>query len=208
MKISKWILAILLVLGSSSLTYAGSCSFELDTSSIQINWTAFKTTQKVPVQGSFTEVTLMGETKVKGTLSDFLQQIEAEIPLKAKTSIRTGNPARDETLFVHFFKRLKNYQKIHGSIAQFQGNDNEGTFNLNLKMNGRELGVPMRFTREKSGHFEAKGGIDILDFNGKGPLEALHHSCEALHTGPDGISKTWPIVEIKLIANIKQSCDS
>ncbi len=186
--------------------FAAPCTYTLDPHSVQVGWTAFKTMQKLEVAGSFTELTLGGELKHLGSLQGLLSQLDAEIPLKTEASISTGNPARDLTLFHHFFEHFKNTTLITGSIHDSKGNDRQGEFQLRLKLNEKEVAVPMSFTRDKKGSFTAKGGMDVLDFGLTQALAHLHETCEVQHKGVDGISKTWPIVEIKLQANIEQKC--
>jgi len=188
--------------------FAETCSFKVDPHSIQVGWTAFKTMQKVGVNGTFTHVALTGVLEKKGSLSDLLQQLGALMDLKASTDLSTGNPARDQTLFDHFFKLFKKTALIKGKIRNVKGSNSEGEFDLELSMNQKTLAVPMRFTLSQEGKFEAKGGIDVLDFNLKDAFHDLHQTCEVLHKGTDGVSKTWPTVDLKLSATIAQKCSS
>jgi hypothetical protein len=48
--------------------------------------------------------------------------------------------------------------------------------------------------------------MDVLDFALDGALKDLNRTCEVLHRGPDGVSKTWSEVELKLIARIGKVC--
>jgi hypothetical protein len=75
-----------------------------------------------------------------------------------------------------------------------------------LKMNKKTLAVPMKYTRDSQGLLVIKGAIDVNDFGLQGALASLHKSCELLHKGPDGVSKTWPQVEIKLQAMVAKVC--
>lgn len=189
-----------------NLTADASCLYTVDANSIQINWTAFKTTQKVAVTGSFSEVTLSGELRKVTSFDSFLSQLEGEIDVNAPAKIRTGNVGRDQTLFEKFFALFKKSPIIHGAIHEVKGTESSGEFKLGLSMNEHSLRVPMTYTREEKGGFLGRGVIDLNEFGLSLPLASLHQACEQLHKGPDGISKTWPTVEIRLMATIEKKC--
>ena len=193
-----------LFLGSNALS--APCEYALNPSSIQINWTAFKTTGKVPVKGAFSEVTLVGELESKKGMVDLLSGLEGELTIKDEKMIRTGNPARDFTLFQHFFGLFKNKAQMHGGIHSVKGDDHEGSFELKLTLNQKTREIPMHYRRDASGAFEAMGNLDVLDFGLDSAFQDLHHTCEALHMGKDGISKTWSQVVLKLEARIDEKC--
>lgn len=189
-----------------STSWGADCGVRLDPGSVRVEWTAFKTMQKLAVKGAFTEVDFLGELQDSKGLSTFLSQLEAEIRVKSEDLIRTGNPGRDLTLFQHFFKDFKKGALIHGAISAVKAGDREGGFVLMLSMNGRKRSVPMRYTWSKEGIFEATGNLDVLDFGLSKALADLHQTCEVLHRGPDGVSKTWPGVELRLGARILEDC--
>jgi polyisoprenoid-binding protein YceI len=194
-----------LVLFCANNSLAGTCEYRVDPSSIQVNWTAFKTMQKVAVKGSFTELSVMGELEAED-LESLLGQLEAEIDIKNESLIRTGNPGRDLTIFQHFFSHFKKKPVIKGEIKKPTGNGREGTFGLKLTLNKNSKEIPFRYTLSDAGVFEAQGSMDVLDFALDGALKDLNRTCEVLHRGPDGVSKTWSEVELKLIARIGKVC--
>jgi polyisoprenoid-binding protein YceI len=182
------------------------CHWEVDQNSVQIDWTAFKTNQKVPVNGSFTEVTFFGDLDHGKSLPELLGDLEAEISINSSQKIHTGNPGRDQTLFQKFFKFFSKKALLKGAVKKVKGTASAGTFYLDLEMNQKMLAVPMKYTRNDEGVFVASGQIDLTDFGLDGPLKKLNKACEALHRGADGVSKTWSTVEIKLQANILEKC--
>ena len=185
--------------------WGSPCMISVDPSSIQINWTAFKTMQKLAVKGSFTEVTLIGELE-GATLTSVLSQLEAEIVVKDASSIRTGNPGRDQTLFQHFFSDFKKGPRFTAAMKDLKGTDQEGDFSFRLSMNQKTRSIPMHYKRSESGIFEATGSLDVLDFGLLTALSDLNKTCEVLHRGPDGVSKTWSQVDLKIVARIGQMC--
>ena len=199
------LIASTLLLSHSSFA---KCTYEMDAKTVQVNWTAFKTVQKVGVTGSFTDPKVTGKLKKTGTLADLLNQLKAEMVADKADQIHTGNPGRDQTLIEHFFGLFKNKSMIKGAIAKTTGTDTAGDFELRLTMNEKTVAVPMHFTRDATGKLDAKGEIDVLTVGLDGALSDLHKSCEVLHKGADGVSKTWPNVEIKLSSMISQKCSS
>jgi polyisoprenoid-binding protein YceI len=189
----------------SNSSWAGSCEYRVDPSSIQVNWTAFKTMQKVAVKGSFSEISVIGELEA-AELESLLGQLEAEIEIKSEALIRTGNPGRDRTIFEHFFSHFKKKPLIRGEMVNPRGNGREGTAGLKLTMNRNSKEIPLRYTLSDAGVFEAQGTLDVLDFALEGALKDLNRTCEVLHRGPDGVSKTWSAVDLKLVARIGKTC--
>jgi hypothetical protein len=203
----KTLMMLILTLTLPCLARAANCTYELDTQSVKVSWTAFKTTAKTPVGGSFTSVEVSAKSKKKKILGDLLNGVHAAIAVKDAKSLSTGNPTRDQTLFDHFFSKFKN-ATIDGSVKNAKGSGTEGDLKLNVKMNGKTVAVPLHYTLATDGNFEAKGSLDILDFALQAPFDELHQNCEVLHKGADGVSKTWSTVDLKLTAMIAQKCDS
>lgn len=185
---------------------AETCTYSIDPTTLNVSWTAFKTMQKVGVGGSFTEVTLESDLSKAGTFQTFMNQIDAEIQVGAATKINTTNPARDQTIFQNFFSHFENKGLIKGKLRNAKGTEAAGEVNLILNMNKKILAVPMKYTRDEKGLTVISGAIDVNDFKLGSALSKLNKACEALHKGPDGVSKTWPQVEIKIQANLSKKC--
>ena len=205
---------LLALIAAPNFAHATKCTFEADPASVKVNWTAYKTTQKVAVGGSFTEVTIDFHNQKAKALRDILNATSAKIQGNAKM-LTTGNPGRDQTLWDHFFSKFKrasnifkNGGEIAGKISNVKGSDEAGDFTIDVKMNDKSVAVPMHYALDKDGHFEATGGLDLLDFALDAPLAELNKNCEVLHKGADGVSKTWSTVDLKLNATIAQKCDS
>jgi hypothetical protein len=203
----KTTLLLLSLVLTSTVYAASSCTYEMDQKSVKVSWTAFKTTQKVPVHGAFTEVNFVSALKKQNSLAALLNGARAEIHLKNAGSSSTGNPARDQTLFDHFFGKFAGGTSITGKVSDVTGTNEAGDLKLAIHLNGKTVKVPVHFTEGKDGAFEAKGTIDVLDFALNGALADLHKNCEAVHKGPDGISKTWSTVDIQFNATVNQKCE-
>ena len=51
------------------------------------------------------------------------------------------------------------------------------------------------------------GELNIIkDFSASKALRAINTVCEALHTGSDGVSKTWAEVNLYINSKLKKSC--
>jgi polyisoprenoid-binding protein YceI len=154
--------------------------------STQVSWTAYKTTEKVPVGGSFTQIELQ-RTQEGNTYQEVLEGSIFSIPV---TSVFTNNPERDGKLINFFFNALKNTELIKGEI-HFKGDNTV----LALTINGVTKDVPVETTFENN-KFAVNGVINLEDFDALGAVESINKACFDLHKGADGVSKTWSDVAI------------
>ena len=69
---------------------------------------------------------------------------------------------------------------------------------LNLKMNGTTKEIPLTY-KISDRHIKLNGKLTMLDFGAVKAYESIHKACELLHTGADGVSKTWEEVGIEAI---------
>ncbi|MBE0423512.1 MAG: YceI family protein [Lutibacter sp.] len=160
-----------------------------------INWTAYKTTAKVPVKGQFSALTIEN-VKNDSTILGALNGLKFKIPV---TSLFTNDTIRDGKLKKFFFGAMENTSVIKGTVLL----NNENTSTVELTMNGitRELPIAYIITDNRA---TIVGNMDLDNWQGKAALEALNVVCKDLHTGDDGISKTWSDVKIEVIAVFKQ----
>jgi hypothetical protein len=175
---------ILSLLASSAFS---TCQF----SSLKINWTAFKTANKVGVKGSFKNVELIQPKTIHSSVPKILSNLAAKIDTQ---KVHTKNSERDAKIYKHFFKRMNGGDKIKAWITDAD----KDTFNLNIKMNKSTKQVPMKYSLRK-GILTATGVMDIFDFNLSKSLKSLNNACLELHKG-----KTWNDVDLKVTA--KYSC--
>ena len=62
------------------------------------------------------------------------------------------------------------------------------------------------FLYSKDGKLEASVTVDMMDFALDGPWASIHETCKALHTGADGVAKTWTEVMLKVTADVAKIC--
>lgn len=154
--------------------------------STKVKWTAFKTTDKVAVGGSFTQIEIK-DVKTGSTPEEVLEGVAFSIPV---SSLFTNNPDRDSKLKTIFFGTLKNTELLSG-ILNFRDNQ----LFMTLTMNDVTKQFPMEYAYENN-LFSMKTTLNLNDFGGETALAAINKACYELHKGPDGVSKTWETVDI------------
>lgn len=157
------------------------------TDSTKVNWTAFKTTEKVAVGGSFKTIELK-DTKTGETPEEVLEGAAFSIPV---SSLFTDNADRDSKLLKFFFGTLKNTELLAGTL-----NFREGKCYMTLTMNDVTKQIVTEYTYENN-LFTLTSTLNLVEFGGEKAIAALNEICLDLHKGKDGISKTWELVDIK-----------
>lgn len=154
--------------------------------STKVGWTAYKTTEKIGVGGSFKEIELKN-TQNGETPQAVLEGASFSIPV---SSLFTNNEDRDYKLKTIFFAALKNTEIIGGTF-----NFREGKCFLTLTLNDvtKQLEVPFTFENKK---FALNSVINLDEFGGQTAISAINKACYELHKGADGVSKTWSEVAI------------
>lgn len=153
-----------------------------------VEWTAYKTTEKVAVTGHF-DVVLVKNAKEDGkTPQEVLEgaDILASIP-----TINSDNIDRDQKLKDILFGSMANTTEVKGQLHFREGK----TF-LNLTLNNTSKEYEVKSTFENN-IYTIDAVVDLMDFNAGKALEALNQACLELHKGADGVSKTWSEVHIK-----------
>jgi hypothetical protein len=182
---------ILAAAAVATLAYA-DCTYT-KSSDVTVGWTAFKTPMKIGVGGAFKSVEYTGANK-----GISLTQLLKGAKVSIKTSgVDSGDAGRDAKLVSFFFDQMK------GKTLGAQIVDLDETMNVvlvRIEMNGKSVNVPMKYTYEK-GLFNAKGYLDLGDFNALGALGALTKACWDRHQG-----KTWQDVDVGFALKIEEQC--
>lgn len=154
--------------------------------STKVGWVAYKTTDKTPVKGQFTQITV---SNIKNGTSpeEILEGAKFSIPV---SSLFTNDELRDGKLKEFFFGVLKNTELIGGTI-----NFVEGKTLLNIDLNGVSKVVEVTATFENN-LLTFDGVINLEDFGAQDAIISLNKVCGDLHKGADGVSKTWSEVAI------------
>jgi hypothetical protein len=157
------------------------------TDSTKVNWTAFKTTEKVAVGGSFRTIELK-DTKTGETPEEVLEGAAFSIPV---SSLFTDNADRDSKLLKFFFGTLKNTELLAGTL-----NFREGKCYMTLTMNDVTKQIVTEYVYENN-LFTLTSTLNLVEFGGEKAVNAINEACLDLHKGKDGVSKTWELVDIK-----------
>ena len=174
-------------------------TYTIDANASEVHWTAYKTTAKKAVKGVFTKLNLTN-AKSSTTKLGIFENLEFNIPV---TSFFSKDDTRDTKIKALFFGIMDNTSLINGTFSDVTGNETKGTMTLNLTMNNETVGVPMTYSTEKN-IISINGNIaNLMDWKLEKAFNSLHKACELLHTGEDGVSKTWEDVAISAIVVLK-----
>lgn len=168
--------------------------YTVEAKTTTINWIAYKTTSKVPVKGQFTEVSIENSQK-SATAKEALNGLKFDIPVN---SLFTKDTLRDAKLKKFFFGTMKDTNSISGIISM----NNETSGSVELTMNGVSQVLPITYViSDQMVTIEAI--MDLDNWQAQLALESLNAACYVLHSGADGISKTWSEVKIEVATYLK-----
>lgn len=192
------ILVILLVFTTYSckkeVKEVAKAKYSIETKTTTINWTAYKTTAKIPVKGTFKEVQV-ANTKTTENPFDVFNGLSFSVPVN---SIDTKNVDRDTKIIQSFFGSMKDTQVLKGTVSL----DEKGRGTINLTMNGITFELPMTYII--SGQLaEINATLNLDNWQAKLAIDALNKVCEDKHKGEDGVSKTWNEVAIHIVSYLK-----
>lgn len=178
------------------------CSYSIDSTKATVNWTAFKTSEKIGVGGQFDDVQVLGVSK-GASISDALFNLKFNIKT---ASTNTNNADRDQKIITFFFGNMSKPEVISGYIKSTEGNNANGKCIASLRLNEIEKEVPLDYVFVND-TITLTGTMDVLDWNASKGLSAINNACKALHTGADGKSVTWPNVDLKIKTVVIKNCD-
>jgi PBP1b-binding outer membrane lipoprotein LpoB len=162
---------------------------------VKVKWSAFKHISKAIVGGEFDEINV---TNFKDS-SDLYNSVEGLLFQLDVNSTKTGDTLRDYKIYTSFFGTMLNTQFITGEIVSLNKNK---TGMVSITMNDVSKEVGFTWDIDQRHEFFLKTSIDVFDWNANSSLEALNNVCLEKHTGPDGINKLWPNVDIVVIAKL------
>jgi len=191
MKIITFFLSVLF-----TQAHAKECHYSIE-GTPKFTWTGYKFTEKVGVNGSFDEIQFKQDKKSK-SLASLMKSITFDINT---ASINSNSPLRDKKLALFIFGPNKNAGKITGMVSSFS---KKKAF-ASITMNDTKRNVLFE-VKENSNKIELTGKISLTEFNMLKSLKAIGEACKLLHTGQDGVSKTWDEVGLKVEAAVSKSC--
>jgi len=168
-------------------------NYSIDLQNTVLNWTAYKTTDKIPVKGVFKEVKI-NKDKVSTSVIGVLDGLEFEIPV---SSINSNDSIRDAKLKEFFFGVMKNTIKLSGKFHP----ENSGKGLISLTMNGLTKDLPFSFD-VRDDIIEVNATMNLDNWQAQSAIEALNVVCNDKHKAADGISKTWNEVSINALIKV------
>lgn len=166
-----------------------TATYSIVEDSTDVRFTAYKTTEKVPVGGTFQEVELTytaGETPL-----ETLDGLEFSIPVSSLFT-NDATSTRDPKIIEFFFEKMAETQSITGTFSF----DADNSCTVQLSMNGVSTELPMEYEITDDNHVNFSGTMDLKKWDALEALASLNEACKVLHTGADGVSKTWEDVAI------------
>ena len=163
--------------------------YSLSKAANEINFTAYKTTDKVPVGGQFKKVDIISGGN-GNTIKEAINQTEFSIPIR---SIFTKDTSRDFKIKKYFFGVMANTKLLSGKLII----ENDSLGYANIKMNEVTEKVPFTYTI-KGNTFSMNATMDVSNWKAIKALESLNAICKDLHKGADGVSKTWSDVALNI----------
>ncbi len=164
--------------------------FTLVKDSTKVSFTAYKTTEKLPVGGKFMKIDIK-DSKSGATALDALNGTTFSIPVSSLfTNDDTGT--RDPKLLEFFFGAMKNTEMISGVFKK----DADSKCSIDVTLNGETANIPLDYTLNSEKSITFNGTMNLEDWNALGAVASINKACNELHTGKDGISKTWSDVAV------------
>ena len=166
-----------------------TAAFSLKTAKNEINFTAYKTTDKVPVGGQFKKVDIVSGGE-GDSVKEAINNTAFSIPV---SSIFTKETSRDFKIKKFFFGVMDNTKLLSGKLMLTD--DTNGV--AEIKMNGVTEKVAFTYSIVDN-VFKMTGTMDITKWNASAALASLNTACLDLHKGADGVSKTWSEVALNI----------
>ncbi|WNW01928.1 YceI family protein [Tenacibaculum sp. HL-MS23] len=168
--------------------------FSLQEANNEINFTAYKTSEKIPVGGSFKKVTITANGDGT-TAKEAINNAEFSIPV---SSLFTKDSSRDFKIKKFFFGIMDKTELLSGKLVL----ENDSIGYSDLTMNGVTKKMDFKYSIDGK-VFTLKGNLKITDWNADKALNSLNEVCKDLHKGADGVSKTWDDVAINITSTFK-----
>ena len=173
---------------------AANAKYSIETKTTTVNWTAYKTTAKIPVSGVFNTINVT-KSGAGEKPSDVFNGLEFNIPVN---SINSKKADRDAKIVTSFFGAMADTKVLKGKMTLGE----KGKGFIDLTMNGITAKLPMTYIL--SGQLaEFNATMDLNNWKAKLAIDALNKVCKDKHKGEDGISKTWDEVAIHIVSYLK-----
>ena len=178
------------------ITYGGYSRPE----NTEVNWSAYKTNDKTPVSGSFSEFSSDRENQSFNSIEDLVDGLNFSIRSLSSSS---GDPLRDLNLKDHFFTQLTDNFQINGTLGRPINDSIDIIFDVLGQKKSIRFGFYI-YTVPSCPYddqiISIRGTINLVNQFNEIAYNSLHSKCVDLHKGADGISKTWEEVDVHIKA--------
>lgn len=179
------------------------CTYSYDANSTKLSWTAFKTSEKIGVGGTFDSF-MVENTNESNSEAAVFENATFTI---ASSTVNSGNTDRDPKLVNHFFNTMVSTDTISGSVVKIsEAVDGVGAAVISITLNGE--------THEENATYTLKGDVVTLSatlkmskWNASEAIASLNKACELLHTGEDGVSQLWDEVDVEISTTLAKVCE-
>ncbi|MDB2463083.1 YceI family protein, partial [Algibacter sp.] len=148
-----------------------------------VKWTAYKTTDKLPVGGKFKLLDF--ESKSGATPQEALNNLSFSIPVSSVFTNDATN-TRDAKIINSFFGAMLDTEFLKGTIKYVNN-----SYVASITMNGETNNLPLDVKITDERRVTLTGTMNLKDWKALDALASLNKVCFDLHKGADGVSKTW-----------------
>ena len=168
--------------------------FSLETANNSIDFIAYKTTDKIPVKGTFKKINITKNGN-GATAKEAIHTTEFTIPV---SSLFTSDASRDFKLKKFFFGVMDNTSLLSGKLML----ETDSTGVAAITMNAVTADLPFSYSI-KDKEFRLNATMNLDNWNAQNAVDSLNVVCKDLHKAADGISKTWSEVAINITTVFK-----
>ena len=172
---------------------------KVESKDIQLQFTGYKFTEKVGVSGKFKRVQWAVAPQAKD-LPTLLTSASVWID---SHSIDAGQVARNKNLIKGLFRHIPGGRYFRGLITSAAPDGKTAT--LKLFMGQIETEIPVTVQQTPS-QLTLRGTLDLIQAGAKKAFEAMAKLCGPLHRGKDGKRKSWPTVDLEVVAKYSSQC--
>lgn len=172
------------------LTLMMTISFNLFAATPSLKFTGYKFTEKAGVSGTFKKI----EWKYNQKASSFDEKLKGANVKIDSYSVDAGNSARNTNITNALFKNWGD-RYILGEVKSI--NFKSQNVIIAMSVGDNKFEVPFKISQTKKS-LTLKGRLDLLKLGFAKAFGVLSKTCAGLHTGKDGVSKTWSEVDIEI----------
>jgi hypothetical protein len=176
------------------------CTYAFDLENTSVKWTAYKTTEKIGVSGTFDSL-IVSNTQKANSVAGVFENATFEIPV---ATVNSNAPDRDKKILEHFFGVMDETTSIKGKVL---GVDEAiGIISMDITMNNISKAFDFSYEIKDNTLSVSAEGMKLSHWKAQPAVDSLNTVCYDLHKGSDGVSKLWPEVKIEIASKVQKDC--